>query len=382
MSERHQILARARELAAAGRPAALATIVAVEGSAYRREGARMLLEPDGRATGILSGGCLERDLMKSTQEIFAGGAPRVLTFDLFGDEEAVWGWGLGCAGKVTVLLEPLSGAPAGALERLFSSALEGRREVRVATVFASASPAWFLGKRIFLSEDKDSIEGNDSDPERELVSATLAGIAAGEARSVRLTLESGDVDLLLESVLPPPHLVVVGAERDVEALVRLAGTLGWARTVIDPRGTAEARERFLPFSEVFSFAPRALSASGIDLSPRTAVVVATHRYLDDVAFLAELLPLSLGYLAVLGPTRRKERLLGDLAKLGVGAGLASRLRGPAGLDLGGRAPEEVALAIVAEIQAVLSGRSGRPYDATRSAAVPAPVSPPPARERG
>jgi xanthine/CO dehydrogenase XdhC/CoxF family maturation factor len=380
MRENRQILDRARALVAAGEPAALATIVAVEGSAYRREGARMLLEPDGGATGVLSGGCLERDLARAAEEIFAGGAARVVTFDLFGDEEAIWGWGLGCAGRVTLLLESLAGAPFDGLERLYSSAIEGRRETRLATVFASTSALVPVGERWFLSEakDKGSIEGKDNGAEQRAALDSLAALGAGEARSVRLESPSGALDLLVESLLPPPHLLVVGAERDVEALVPLAASLGWALTVIDPRGTAEARARFSPFSGVFSLAPRALAASGVELSPRTAVVVATHRYLDDVAFLAELLPLPLGYLAVLGPTRRKERILGDLAKLGV-AGDLSRLRGPAGLDLGGRAPEEVALAIVAEIQAVLSGRSGRPYDASRPSPELAPGEPAPER---
>jgi xanthine dehydrogenase accessory factor len=116
MRELREILARARALSAAGSPAALATIVAVEGSSYRREGARLLLEPDGEATGVLSGGCLERDLARAAAEVVAGGAARTLVYDLTADDEAIYGLGLGCAGRVTLLVEPLAGAAGGAHE--------------------------------------------------------------------------------------------------------------------------------------------------------------------------------------------------------------------------------------------------------------------------
>ncbi len=115
MKEMRQILSRARELRQRGESAVLATVVAVEGSAYRREGARMLIESDGRLTGVLSGGCLENDLAERAAAVLASGNPALATYDLRAPDEILWGLGLGCGGKITLLLQPLSGASRRAL---------------------------------------------------------------------------------------------------------------------------------------------------------------------------------------------------------------------------------------------------------------------------
>jgi xanthine/CO dehydrogenase XdhC/CoxF family maturation factor len=396
MRELRDILVRARALSAAGSPAALATIVAVEGSSYRREGARLLLEASGEATGVLSGGCLERDLARAAAEVISGGAARTLVYDLTAEEEAIWGLGLGCAGRVTLLVEPFAGAAGLALEAALAAAIEERREVRVATVYEAEGSSAAIGERHFgfqtkQSKDQGFIEGKGEDQDKDFderknesresrggalgwvdeARPALAALAPGSARSTRLAVGDGSfVSVLLESIVPPVQLVVLGAERDVVPLARLGAEMGWECVVVDSRAGAGAEDRFAGVARLVAAAPRELRAA-VTLDSRSAVVVATHRYLDDLALLGELaLVPALGYLGLLGPEKRRARLVADLTRLGVVLD-PERLRGPAGLALGGRSPHEVALAIVAEIQAALSGGSGLPLARAAAAAAEA-----------
>jgi xanthine dehydrogenase accessory factor len=398
MREARELLARVRELRHTNRPAVIATIVAVEGSAYRREGARLLLEPDGAMTGVLSGGCVERELLPPAREVLASGQPRTLRFDLSADEEAIWGFGLGCSGAITLLLEPLASAGA-VLERALAEAIEARRTVRLTTrVRATTAPEPGASRvtidrrlevletdsrkttaRLFSEKAKTFIEGKGIEspsaalepsgatpgPELRLQWKSLSGPAeapiSGRPRRGEEVVEETRQEIeLVETMVPPVHLVVVGAERDVTPLVRLAAELGWQATVVDARPTAAAEARVAPFARYVGAAPRRL-ADVVTFDARTAVLVATHRYLDDLAYLGELERAELGYLGLLGPAQRRERLLADLTRRrGGAASPRTPLRGPAGLDLGGRSPGEIALAIVAEVQAELHAGSGRP----------------------
>lgn len=348
MRETRDLLARLRALGAANAPAAVVSIVAVDGSAYRREGARLVVEPDGALTGVLSGGCVERALLEPVRAALADGAPRTLHFDLAAEEEAIWGFGLGCAGAITLLIEPLAGC-AETLVAAYSAAIEERQAVELTT---RVTPAPESGRPARVGRAL-----------RRLPAAALGErVAPASSRDAA----SGELELV-ERLLPPVHLAVVGAERDVTPLLRLAGELGWVATVVDPRPTAEAEARLAPHARYLGAAPRRL-ADTLTLDARTAVLLATHRYLDDLAYLGELRAAPIGYLGLLGPTRRRDRLLADLARQQGADGAAQPTpRGPAGLDLGGRTPHEIALAVVAEIQAALHGGDGRPL-AERGAA--------------
>lgn len=320
MREIAQILARARELRARGERAVLATIVAVEGSAYRREGARMLIEPDGGLTGVLSGGCLESDLATRAAQVQASGEAALATYDLRAPDEYLWGLGLGCGGKVTLLLEPLPGdTRADSPLAPFAQVEEQRTPREVVTRFA------------------------------------------------------GEV-VLRERITPAVRLVLAGAGRDALPLARLAGELGWQTIVLDARPTATAAARFTGLARFTGVAPRQL-ADAVAIDPWTAAVVLTHNYLDDLAWLAALLPTPAPYIGLLGPAARRDRLLADLAAQGLvlDEAMRARLHGPAGLDLGGRATEQVALSIIAEIQAVMSGASATPLS-RRHTGAEAPAS--------
>jgi xanthine dehydrogenase accessory factor len=261
----------AREALAAGEHGLLAEIVSVEGSHYRREGARMVLTEGGRSAGAISGGCLEADLARRLPEVCAGGGPVAVEYDMRAAGDAVWGLGLGCNGRVTIRLLPLD-------------------------------------------------------------DAVLAD---------------------LESVASSLSLLICGAGPDALPLARLGVLLGWLVHVVAPRPTDAARERFA------GVAPEGLQAPA-DLGclanrPGAATVVMTHNFLDDLDLLRRLELLPLVYLGVLGPRERTRRLEARLHKDGI-ALFSCPLHAPAGLDIGADSPEEIALAIAAEIQAVVTGR--------------------------
>ena len=369
--------------------AVLVTLVDAEGSSYRKPGARMLVEADGTLTGLLSGGCLEQDLHRIARETATAGRARSVVYDLAADDEILWGFGTGCAGRLTLLLEPLDHTLRIETIAWLTTLLYHREEHRRATLFALDRPADDADDAEVATDPIVRLEHQPNPPfygsfsslslsfdlslNRTLLEE-LRNLRAGSARTVGVEAGGRRVRCLLESILPPPHLLVVGAGRDAPPLLRLARELGWAATVVEPRPTEAAAARVDGLARYASVAPAAL-AREVELSPRTAAVLATHRYLDDLAYLGELLPAHLGYLAVLGPAARRERLLADLARQGrLASGAdAARVRGPAGLDLGGRSPEEVALSIVAEIQSVFAGeREGEAGSSVRPLSARAP----------
>jgi xanthine/CO dehydrogenase XdhC/CoxF family maturation factor len=336
-------IAAAFEALAPGATAVLAAVVHVEGSTYRRAGARALLLPDDRIAGLLSGGCLEGDLLERAREVRAAGAAARVRYDHRGEDDLVWGLGLGCAGLVDVLLQPVSREAPGPLPRL-REALAGREPAFLATVVAregAAAPP--LGAEAAL------------DP------GERAALAASGVRA-RTRWRAGPgfrVELLEERVEPPVPLLVFGAGPDAAPVVRIAAALGFAVRVLDPRPGLARRERFPDADAVLAWAPGD-EAVPVEVTRRSVALVMTHHYQHDLAALGWLLATPARYVGVLGPKRRTDDLLRDLRDAGQAPDGLDRVHGPAGLDLGADGAEEIALALVAEITAVLAGRRGGP----------------------
>lgn len=310
-------------LAPDAQPAVLATLVSVEGSSYRRPGARLLVRPDFVRIGSISGGCLEEDVIARAAGVFATGEPDGVIYDTTSENDVVWGVGLGCHGVVRVLLEKLSPQPP----------------------WAVALAANFKQRR----------------------TTALAITHGGEHRTLwgtRLAApgDCPDRDALFLEMVPPPHaLVIFGAGDDAQPLARLAKELGWQVTVADPRAAFATRERFQDVNTLL-VAPADTLVSRANPGPDALAVVMTHHYVHDVPILRDLLPRPLAYLGLLGPRKRAERIMDDLAAAGLDltAAQRARLHAPVGLDLGADSPEQVALSIVAEIHATLSGRNAKP----------------------
>ncbi|HVU35248.1 MAG TPA: XdhC family protein [Opitutaceae bacterium] len=309
-------------LESASGPSVLATLVAVEGSSYRRPGARLLVLPDGSRIGSISGGCLEEDVLARARRVAGNGIPDTVIYDTTSENDLVWGVGLGCHGVVRVFLERLSPRPAWAQQ--LADNFAARRPTRLAVTHENSDPAQ-LGTSI-------------ADP------ATANGAGT-----------------FVQTVAPPTMLHIFGAGDDAQPLVRLAKELGWVVTVNDPRPAHGTHERFPTADAVITGPVEELAAAHVFDCDSLAVVM-THHYVHDVPLLRELLPQPLAYLGLLGPRKRAEKILADLTAAGIDITpeQRARLHAPVGLDIGADGPEQVALAIVAEIQASLAGRSSRP----------------------
>jgi xanthine/CO dehydrogenase XdhC/CoxF family maturation factor len=357
MRELIEIHEAAEAAAAAGQPLALATIVSVRGSTYRRPGARLLVERAGRQTGNISGGCLEGDVAVVAGEVMDQGTPRVMMYDLTADDDAVWGLGLGCNGAIEVFVEPI-----GADDLLWKAADAASGDggpVAVVTVIegAGGTPA---GRRLLVWPDGRA-EGTLGDARLEADAARLAEAALHDLRARTQTLESvaGPVRVFVEPLHPPYRLVVCGAGHDAIPVVRLASQLGWRVLVVDRREAFLTSERF-PGAAGFVLTEFPDAGRVVPTDERTYVLIMTHNYIHDRDLLRAFLPTAAGYLGMLGPRARTEKIVRELEDAGVEISpeRRSQIYGPVGLDVGSETPDEIALAALAEILAVARGRQG------------------------
>jgi xanthine/CO dehydrogenase XdhC/CoxF family maturation factor len=362
VNELDAVLAAWKECCRHGRPAVLATVVKVTGSAYRRPGARMLFPSGAPPAGVISGGCLEGDLAERIGAVLESGEARVQVYDMRSPDDIVWGLGLGCNGEIRVLLERLSPEPKPELPEFLAGCREARRPGVVATVFeATGESAPAPGSRLLLDLDGTR---SGSLPENELGALVLedARDCLRKGRSEVRRHEVGPVaaELFVEYLAPPVRLLVFGAGSDSRPLVRLAKEIGWEVGVLDNRAGYATPELFPEADQVSVVDFEKLESAGLSFDERTPVVVMTHHFLHDLKLLAFLLPRPLCYLGLLGPRQRAEKLLHELGGRGVRPAPDQflKLHGPVGLDIGAETSEEIALSVVAEIQTVLAGRRG------------------------
>jgi xanthine dehydrogenase accessory factor len=329
VSELSDILDAITELVARGEAVALATIVNTRGSTYRQAGARLLVPASGEPIGNISGGCLEDDVARIGREVIASGLPRTVEFDMTADDDAVWGYGLGCNGAIELFVEATAGA------RTTTAAIRGALG-GAPSVLATAISGPRIGAHWTATGDEAQAA----------LRVAAAHIVEGESERV-----------FLEPLLPPLHLVVCSAGHDAIPIVRQAAELGWRVTVADIRRALLTHERLPGASEFCDVDPdRAAPVIGTDA--RTAVLVMSHNYLRDIAYLRSFVNADPqpAYLGVLGPRGRTVQMLREIDQ----PDALVRLHAPAGLDIGAEGPEEVARSIIAEILAVTRGRGGAP----------------------
>lgn len=344
----------------------MATVVRVQGSAYRRPGARMLLTASGRAAGMISGGCLEGDVRERARLVMESGKPSLVTYDSTAAEDIVFGLGLGCNGIVQVLIEPLVAGDEAGFGSFLTECLEQRFAGKVATVFhtAGAADAVAPGMRTLHWPDGCVTTTLQNSP----ISAALSR-AMNDAPDCAFTVQriewsqGGHIDMLIETLAPPVALVIFGGGDDAIPVVQFANHLGWNVTVVDARPAYALPERFPSAEAVLCLRPEALrDCQQFVLPPCALAMIMTHSYLQDKELLQFLLPLAPRYLGLLGPKKRTQRLLDELEAEGlrVTDEALARLHGPAGLDIGAETPDEIALSLLAEMQSVLANRSGGP----------------------
>jgi xanthine dehydrogenase accessory factor len=355
MKELRQIVAAWQQAEREGEDAILATVVEVSGSSYRRPGGRLLLTSSGTRIGAISGGCLEGDLQKKAWWLTECGRSVVRLYDTTGDADGPAEFGLGCNGVIQVLIERLRpGREVLPLTAIAQASLL-RRAAVCATVIRS-NDAELIGRRVALLPDGAVRRtAGDDDLANWLEEEATRALRAGSSRLARKTFPAGDVSAFVELIEPPIHLWIFGAGDDAKAVVDQAKLLGWRVSVLDGRSQYTRPDRF-PSADKVLMNTLDDPFAGLVADDWTVAVVMTHSFSQDTAALKALAQHRLGYVGVLGPHRRTESLL-EAAGLG-GAEIVEQWHSPVGLDLGGDAPEQVALAIVAEAHAVSSGRTG------------------------
>lgn len=325
----------------------VATIIATVGSTYRKPGAMMLIARDGTFEGLISGGCLEGDLLQHATDVFAGGMAKRVTYDMHADDDLVWSLGLGCDGVIHLLLQRLERDRSfGFLEQL-----ERAQRLRQATLLAlvtQSDGALPTGAHGCL----DSAGARQGAP----LLLNLLGELADPRPDWRFkTVRFGDDgagEAIVVHLPPPPRVLICGAGPDAVPLARLLAELGWDTVVVDHRPAFAKAERFPAQCTVLQTRPERL-AEVLEPESLDAAVVMSHHLENDSAYLVCLAPHGIPYIGVLGPRARRMRL----AKL---AGISERtVFGPVGLDIGAELPASIALSVAAEIHAVLNKRDGR-----------------------
>jgi xanthine dehydrogenase accessory factor len=355
MTELDSIYAAWQESSLRGESGVLATVVRVEGSTYRRAGARLLLTSGGRRIGSVSGGCLEADLVKKAWWLTQGGRAVVRKYDTSVEGEIAQEFGMGCNGVIHVLLERLETGLVSPLS-MVPAVEQKRRPGFLATVIESRNNSSVqVGERWARFPD-GAVQTNLTSRSVIQYVESAYNAVAGKPQALVYEHADGSLDLFCEQLLPTLRLLVFGAGDDAIPMVRLAKFMGYEVSVLDGRSHLARPDRFPGAKQVAVTQPENVLA-GIEPDDWTAAVVMSHSYAQDLLTLEALARWRLPYLGVLGPRNRTERLLAEAAHVALDE-LEAALHSPVGLDIGADGAEQIALAVIAEIQSVLNRRGG------------------------
>jgi xanthine dehydrogenase accessory factor len=310
------------------------------GSTYRKPGALILIAANGEYAGLISGGCLEGDLREHARAVIADGTPRTVRYDMRGEDEQLWGLGLGCEGAMEILLLRVS--PESGWEPLahLAGALNAHLRTAIGVVVESTLPHVPRGSLALPVDTRAASELAGAGVQEALSRAA----AEGQSRWV----EGPGWKLFVLPLSLPPRILLLGAGPDALPVVEFAARLSWKVTLVDHRPAYAVAAHFPAAERVLRLDPERLTTA-LDLNGYSAAVVMSHHLPSDLAYLRALAATAIPYVGLLGPAVRRERLL---AEVGAEAQtLKQRLHAPVGLALGGRAPESIALAIVAELHA-------------------------------
>jgi len=322
-----------------GRRVALATVIQTWGSAPRPVGSQLAIDGGGNFLGSVSGGCVEGEVIAEAEEVLLTAEPKTLEFGV--EDGTAWKAGLACGGTIRIFVEPLEGGAGGGITVLHRLAgdIAARRKVALVTELAN-------GMRR-LAHAPDDL-GDDLAP------------ALTEAfrldRSMALPGRNGEI--FINVFAPTTRLVIVGAVHVAQALVPMAGALGYEVLIVDPRAAFATQERFGDVRIEHDWPDEALPASGLDAA--TAVVALSHdAKLDDAALISALRSDAF-YIGALGSRKTHAGRVERLKQAGIDAADIARIHAPIGLDIGAQGAAEIALSIIAEITAVARGKSGAP----------------------
>ncbi len=358
MKEFKSILAEFGKLADT-RKAALATVVQVRGSSYRTPGARMLITDDGRWVGSISGGCLEGDALRKARQVMMDGQAKTVTYDTREESNQNLGISLGCNGLIDVLIEPLTLHDNLRTLEVFRKATAVNAPVALATIFGG--PREFIGRK-FLRTSQEVLFSNVEDTRiTSALSGDLTALFHNSASraSQYKTADGAAVDVFTELIQPCISLIIFGGGFDARPVSSLAKTLAWEVTVTD-ECVAHIAPLFFPTADKLSLCQRSFIDRDFSITPYTACLLMSHNYEYDRDVLKKLLGTTTPFIGILGPRKRFDKMLDEFAEQGMILSDTDfhRVHAPVGLDIGAEAADEIAVSIIAEIQAKFANRTG------------------------
>ncbi len=326
---------------------ALASVVQVEASAYRRIGARMLVQSSGVWTGGISGGCLEGDALRRSQKAIFENKVSTVVYDTMEDDSHQIGVGLGCNGRIEVLLTPIDvNDPNNEIETLRQ--IKDDSEPNLILKIVEHPEEALLGKMHLVKNDESlvKIDGVEHDD----MLTKLTEVSSRRKAKLYSFGEKEEIKILFEFLRPETHLVIAGDNYDIYAMLGFAKQLGWRTTVL---GKAKKLTK-----QVYQDAKQVLDFADVDkvvINDYTAIILMSHDYKHDLALLEKLVDSKAAYLGILGPKKRFEKLQGDIE---TDMSELHFIHSPTGLEIGAESPEEIALSICAEIVAKMRNKKG------------------------
>ena len=352
MIETFRLIEQAKEAVDEGYKVAMATVVAVEGSAYRHEGAKLIIFDERPPLGLISGGCLEGEVAAIAREVFREGQVQRESFDLREDE--IFGLGSGCGGVIDIVIEELG------LNNVFefwSTAVIARLPVVRVLIISSERQDVGLGEDLIIVDGEVPV-GSLVDPILKKFAMKTAEDLLSQRNPETKSVNINGVEMLLDVTLPPPEFTLFGAGLDAQPVANLARRCGFQVTVVDPRQDFLSQDR-LPGATLIQIHPVAYQEQ-LNFGCNTAVVIMNHHYERDRHALRFALQSRAPYVGVLGPSHRFHKLLEELK----GQGFVptkeqlDKVYNPIGLAIGAEGPEEIAVSVVSEVLAFLRGKKG------------------------
>jgi xanthine/CO dehydrogenase XdhC/CoxF family maturation factor len=362
MKEIQNIITAYQKAIDAGRQTALATVVHLEGSSYRRPGARMLVTDEGQLTGAISGGCLEGDALQKAQLVLAQQKSRIVTYDTTDESDDTLGVGLGCNGVIRILIEPL--VPENPMNQVeFLKKVVGQRQKAVlVTLFSLENQKGHQPGTCLLLDQAGNFHGSFEDEtlENQLKEDAVVAMETQKTSFKKYISEKYSLTAFFEFIQPAVSLVVIGAGNDVIPLVEMANVIGWETRVIDGRSSYARPERFQTACQVIVSKPEHVLEQ-LTIDEETVFTLMTHNYNYDLAMLKALVTKKIKYIGMLGPRKKLDRMIDEMKNEGIKLTeeQMSIIYGPAGLDMDAESAEEIALSILAEIKAVLAQKEGK-----------------------
>lgn len=321
----------------------LVSVVNVNGSSYRRVGARMLVYENGTCLGGISGGCLEGDALKKAQKVIFDNKPQIVRYDTSDPDDHQIGVSLGCRGIIDVLITPIDVTNPHNQIEILRSCLD-KRDPQVLVTIVDQFGQEELKGTIKICDERGSLDHICNEDFRDAIRRTF------KSRQSNI-FENEIAKVSLQYLEPDIHLIIFGNQYDTYPLIRVAKEIGWKTSIVGVPQKLN-RQSMIEAGQVFN-----KDENWPDIDPYSAVIIMSHDFNVDTSNLRKVVSSNTGYIGLLGPKVRSEELLENL-EMDLTDDQIEKIHGPSGLDIGANTPEEIAISIIAEIKARFSDRDG------------------------